>query len=224
MRAIFEPEDVRVFFELNPHVTEVWFNVRMPRLTYSYDLDKLQRFLMINGFDEGNYCERFLNTYAKIVVKSLTLGHNSISETKCEAIAKMTDIRELKVIEPNFIEPDFVDNLSKGLENLVTIFLSGRIFSFQIIHDLVGNFPRLEFFYLHNTEFNSISSEQFHQLLIARQRSATIQTENSSLTIFVDRSTPVYARTMWRKFKGNKSIKVVTMKTSEFQSHFFLAN
>lgn len=28
LRAIFEPEDVEAFFHLNPHIQEVWFNVR----------------------------------------------------------------------------------------------------------------------------------------------------------------------------------------------------
>ncbi|XP_031626174.1 uncharacterized protein LOC116342627 [Contarinia nasturtii] len=223
LRAIFEPEDVRVFFELNPHITEVWFNVRMPQLTHQYDSDKLQRFLMINGFDEGNYCERFLNTYAKIVVKSLTLGHNVITERKCMAIAQMTDIRELKFIEPNGLNADFVDILSKGLDNLTTVFLSGEMFNYQMIQDLISQFPRLAYLYLHNTEFNSISSDQFSALIMARKRSATIETENRPLTIFVGRSTPVYARAMCRKFKDNKIIKVVTMKSKEFQSHFFLA-
>lgn len=224
LRAIFEPEDVEAFFQLNPDLREVWFNVRMPRLTHRYDTDRLQRFLMINGFDEGNYCLRFLNTYTKIVVKSLTLGHNIISDKKCLAIAQMTDIRELKLIEPTTICSDFISILAKGLENLVTVFLSGSLFNFQMLYDLLSAFPRLEFMYLHNTQFDSISAEQYAQLIQARQRSATIETENYPVTIFVSRSTPVYARTMWRKFKQNKNIKVITMKSSEFQSHFFLTN
>lgn len=224
LRAIFEPEDVVAFFQLNPHVREVWFNVRMPRLSHRYDLDKLQRFLMINGFDEGNYCLRFLNTYTKIVVKSLTLGHNIISDKKCTAIAKMTDIRELKLIEPTMICTDFVSLIANGLDNLVTVFLSGPLFNFQILHNFLSNFPRLEYMYLHNTEFDSISVEQYAQLIEARQRSSTIETENYPVTIIVSRSTPVYARSMWRKFKHNRNIKVITMKSSEFQSHFFLTN
>lgn len=221
LRAIFEPADVEAFFRFNPHVREVWFNVRMPRLTHRYDLDKLQRFLMINGFDEGNYCLRFLNTYTKIVVKSLTLGHNIISDKKCWAINQMADIRELKLIEPIMICADLVHLLS-GLENLETIFLSGHIFNFQMIHDFVSNFPRLEHLYLHNTEFDSITLEQFSDLIRTRQRSATIETEHYPLTIYVGRSTPVYARTMWRKVKYNKNIKVITVKSPDFQSHFFL--
>lgn len=224
LRAIFEPEDVEAFFQLNPDLREVWFNVRMPRLTHRYDFDKLQRFLMINGFDEGNYCLRFLNTYTKIVVKSLTLGHNIISDKKCAAIAQMTDIRELKLIEPTAICNDFVSQLSKGLENLITVFLSGPLFNFQILYDFLSNFPRLEFMYLHNTEFDSISADQYAELIEARRRSATIETENYAVTIIVSRSTPVYARTMFRKFKQNKNIKVITMKSSEFQSQFFLTN
>lgn len=224
LRAIFEPEDVEAFFQLNPHVNEVWFNVRMPRLTHRYDTDRLQRFLMINGFDEGNYCLRFLNTYTKIVVKSLTLGHNIISDKKCSAIAQMKDIRELKLIEPTMICTDFVSRLAKGLENLATVFLSGPMFNFQLLHDLLSSFPRLEFMYLQNTEFDSISAEQYAGLIAARERSATIETENYPVTIIVSRSTPVYARTMWRKFKHNRNIKVITMKSSEFQSHFFLTN
>lgn len=221
LRAIFEPQDVEEFFKLNTHMREVWFNVRMPNLTHRYDTDKLQRFLLINGFDEGKYCLRFLNTYTKIVVKSLALGHNILSEEKCMAIAQMTDIRELKLIEPTSICPDFVSHLAKGLENLVTIFLSGSIFNFQVIQHLLSGFPRLEFLYLHKTAFDTISMQQFAQLIEARQRSSTI--EAYPLTIFVGRSTPVYARTMWRKFKHNRNIKVITMKSSEFQSHFFLA-
>lgn len=223
LRAIFEPSDVDAFFRLNPHMREVWFNVRMPTLTHRYDSDKLQRFLLINGFDEGKYCLRFLNTYTKIVVKSLALGHNTLSEEKCAAIAQMTDIRELKLIEPTFICPEFVSHLSKGLENLATVFLSGKIFNFQVIQDLLVNFPRLEFLYLHNTAFDSITMEQFAQLIEARQHSSRIATENYPLTIFVSRSTPVYARTMWRKFKHSQNIKVVTMKSTEFQSHLYLS-
>lgn len=224
LRAIFNPEDVEVFFKLNPHLREVWFNVRMPRLTHRYDTDKLQRFLMINGFDEGNYCFRFLNTYTKIVVKSLTLGHNEINEKKCSSIAQMADIRELKIIAPTVINADFVSLLSTGLENLTSVFLSGTMFNIQMIYDLIWRFPRLSFLYLHNTEFDWISSEQFAQLISARHRSATIETENVSLTIFVGRSTPVYARTMWRKFKSNKNIKVITMKSLEFESQFYLTH
>lgn len=223
LRAIFEPQDVEEFFKLNPHMREVWFNVRMPSLTHRYDTDKLQRFLLINGFDEGKYCQRFLNTYTKIVVKSLALGHNILSEEKCAAMAQMTDIRELKLIEPTFVCPEFVSHLSKGLENLATIFLSGSIFTVQMIQDILISFPRLEFLYLHKTAFDTISMQQFAELIEARRRSSTIATENYPLTIFVSRSTPVYARTMWRKFKHSKNIKVITMKSSEFQSHFFLA-
>lgn len=223
LRAIFDPEDVEIFFKLNPQIREVWFNVRMPKLTHQYDTDRLHRFLMINGFDEGNYCFRFLNTYTKIVVKSLTLGHNVLNEKKCMAIALMTDIRELKLIEPTMVCTDLVNHLAKGLENLSTVFLSGSEFSIQVIYDFLNNFPKLEHLYLYKTEFDSISAEQYGQLIEARQRSATIATENYPLTIFVDRSCGVYARTMWRKFKLNKNIKVITMKSSEFQSHFFLA-
>lgn len=224
LRAIFEPEDVEIFFKLNPHIREVWFNVRMPNLTHRYDADKLQRFLMINGFDEGRYCLRFLNTYTKIVVKSLALGHNELNEDKCAAISQMTDIRELKLIEPTIVCSDLVNQLSKGLENLATAFLSGIKFDFQVICDFLSSFPRLEFLYLHKTAYDSISMEQFAQLIESRQRSAIIDTEHYPLTIYVGRSTPVYARTMWRKFKQNKSIKVITMKSSEFQSHFFLTD
>lgn len=224
LRAIFEPDDVSTFFRLNPHVREIWFNVRMPNLTHQYDTDKLQRFLMINGFDEGNYCLRFLNTYTKIVVKSLVLGHNVINEKKCAAIAQMVDIRELKIIEPTIICSDFVRQLSKGLANLATVFLSGAVFTCEIIQDFLRLFPRLEFLYLHRTEFDSITEDQFGQLIYARQRSATIATENYPLTIFVSRSTPVYARTIWRKFKHQKNIKVTMLKLSDFQSHFFLTH
>ena len=104
LRAIFEPEDVEAFFQLNPHLREVWFNVRMPRLSHRYDLDRLQRFLMINGFDEGNYCLRFLNTYTKIVVKALTLGHNIISEKKCAAIQQMTGDNSLSNFPSIFLK------------------------------------------------------------------------------------------------------------------------
>lgn len=223
LRATFRQEDVDEFFRLNTHMRDVWFNVRMPTLTHRYDTEKLQRFLLINGFDEGKYCLRFLNTYTKIVVKSLALGHNILSDEKCTAIAQMTDIRELKLIKPTFICCDFVSHLSKGLENLVSIFLSGPIFSFQVIQDILSNFPRLEFLYLHQTAFDAISMHEFAQLIEARRRSSTISTENYPLRIFVGRCTPVYARTMWRKFKYNKNINVITMQSVEFQSHFYLA-
>lgn len=225
LRAIFEKEDIEIFFQLNPHLHDVWFNVRMPQLTHRYDLDYLQRYLMINGFDEGNYCQRFLNTYSSaIVVKSLTLGHNLLTMTKCVSISQMKDLRELKLIEPSGICADFVSQLSKGLDNLMTVFLSGAIFDFQVICDFIAKFPRLQFMYLQRTTYDSITSEEFGALIEARQRSKTIETENLPLTIFVGRSTPVYARTIWRKFKQNNSIKVITMKSSEFQSMFFLSN
>lgn len=117
---------------------------------------------------------------------------------------------------------DFVDLLAKGLENLVTIFLSGPLFTFQFLYEFLSNFPRLEYMYLQNTEFDSISAEQYGELIEARRRSATIETENYPVTIIVSRSTPVYARTMFRRFKHNKNIKVITMKSSEFQSQFYL--
>lgn len=225
LRAIFEKEDIEIFFKLNPHLSDVWFNVRMPRLTHRYDLDYLQRYLMINGFDEGNYCQRFLNTYSSaIVVKSLNLGHNMLTTRKCISISQMKDMRELKLIEPKGVCMDFVSLLSQGLENLMTIFLSGIIFDFQVICDFIAKFPRLQFMYLQKTGFDSISSDQFAALIEARHRSETIETENLPLTIFVGRSTPVYARTIWRKFKQNKSINVITMKSTEFQSMFFLTN
>lgn len=223
LRATFRQQDVDEFFRLNPHMRDVWFNVRMPALTHRYDNEKLQRFLLINGFDEGKYCLRFLNTYTKIVVKSLALGHNVLNDDKCAAIAQMADIRELKLIKPTFICSEFVSHLSKGLENLATIFLSGAIFTFQMLQDLLSNFPRLEFLYLHKTAFDAITMQEFAQLIEARRRSSTISTENYPITIFVGRCTPVYARTMWRRFKHNKNIKVITMQTTEFQSHFYLA-
>lgn len=223
LRAIFEPEDVEIFFKLNPQLCDVWFNVRLPRLTHPYDRDYLQRYLMINGFDEGNYCQRFLNTYSNtIVIKSLTLGHNMLTHKKCMSISQMKDMRELKLIEVTELCADFVSLLSTGLENLVTVFLSGTIFDFQIICDFITKFPRLQYIYLQKTGFDAISNEQFAKLIATRNRNATIETEH--LTIFVGRSTPVYARTIWRKFKQDRSINVITMKSSEFQSLFFLTN
>lgn len=49
LRAIFHLEDVEQFFQANPNIREVWFNVRVPELTHRYDTEKLHRFLFISG-------------------------------------------------------------------------------------------------------------------------------------------------------------------------------
>lgn len=145
-----------------------------------------------------------------------------ITEGKINALSKMADIQELKLISPWFVYDDMVKHLSAGLINLTSVFLGGSLFTFQIICEFLSQFPKLEFLYLYKTGFDAITEEQFAQMIEARKRSATIATENYPLKIMVGRTTPVYARTMWRKFKMSaKNIEVVTMKTTEFETKFF---
>lgn len=220
LRSVFNQGDVEQFFHLNPHVQEVWFNVRTRQLTHPYDEDRLHRCLFIAGFDEGQYCLRFLRTYTTIVVKSVILIRSHLTEEKCDVIAKMTDIKEVKLLHPMSLYDDFVKKLSIGLVNLTTVLLSGELFTFQTICEFLHLFPKLEFMYLYKTGFDSIGEEQFQQLIDTRQRAATIATENYPLTIFVDRTTPIYVRALWRKFKHIKNIKIVTMKSTDFQCKF----
>lgn len=224
LRAIFHLDDVKEFFMANPNLREVWFNVRVPELTHRYDTEKLHRLLFIYGFEDSQYCLRFLRTYTQIVVKSMVLVKTIITEGKCDALAKMKDIRELKLISPWFVYEDMVNRLAIGLVNLASVFLAGQLFTFKIICEFLMKFPRLEFLYLYKTGYDAITQDQFAQLVEARKRSAAIATESYPLKIIVARSTPVYARTMWRKFKLNKNIEVITMKSAEFEANFIGSN
>lgn len=220
LRAIFNFEDVEKFYEMNPHIKEVWFNVRVPKLTHRHDMDRLHRLLFISGFEEGEYCSYFLQTYTQITVKSVVLMGAMITEDKCKSMAQMTDIQELRLISPISVCENMVKLLSVGLNDLKSLFLKGDGFSFQIICDILNYFPTLEHLYLCQTAFDSITEHQFLELVAARQRSATIETENFPLNIVVGRKTPVYARTMWRRLNAHQTITVETMKSLEFDTKF----
>lgn len=171
--AQFAPQPyVDEFFRLNPMCDiyiEKPLNVWMPALTHRYDNKKMQWFLLINGYDEGKYCLRFLYIYC------------------CNIVG----------IGPPFWMMKMADM------HWATIFLSGRIFTFQILQDLLRNFARLEFPYLKKTAFDTISMQNLLNWLRHVDDRRQFQ-RKITLWRYLWARYAVYARTMWRRFKYNE--------------------